>query len=222
MTRLGISFFLFGLINNGALHRSSSAQCTDKRLVLYVIILSAALDLVPPSTPKGIIAFCNIAPSLGAKVAWPYLLKGKIRYTKRLLGCCALAFSGMLVSPFDDSSCPSLTPVSGRCVLRGSPPKVAGDLLCFLRLRCVLAPTCPLPANQPFQALENLHSSSSPPHTPRLLSPVMPWGTLPQEQAQQASSVPSSGGRSGGSVSNSELGSHPSVPQLTFLPTTVY
>lgn len=33
---LGLSFFIFGLINN----------------VLYVIILSAALDLVPPSTPK--------------------------------------------------------------------------------------------------------------------------------------------------------------------------
>ena len=32
--------------------------------VLYVIVLSAALDLVPPSTPKGLVAFCNIAPSL--------------------------------------------------------------------------------------------------------------------------------------------------------------
>ncbi|CEL54904.1 Protein BTN1 OS=Ustilago maydis (strain 521 / FGSC 9021) GN=BTN1 PE=3 SV=1 [Rhizoctonia solani AG-1 IB] len=79
--KLGISFFLFGLMNN----------------VLYVIILSAALDLVPPSTPKGIIAFCNIAPSLIAKVGWPYLLRGKIRYTKRLLSCCALSVSGMLI-----------------------------------------------------------------------------------------------------------------------------
>ncbi|KAG6867096.1 hypothetical protein C0993_006867 [Termitomyces sp. T159_Od127] len=68
--RLGVSFFLFGLINN----------------VLYVIILSAALDLVPPSTPKGIIAFVNIAPALVAKIGWPYLLKGRIRYTKRLIG----------------------------------------------------------------------------------------------------------------------------------------
>lgn len=66
-------------------------------LVLYVIILSAALDLVPASTPKGIIAFCNIAPSLGAKVAWPYLLKGRIRYAKRLTGCCLLSVLGMLV-----------------------------------------------------------------------------------------------------------------------------
>jgi len=65
--------------------------------VLYVIILSAALDLVPPSTPKGIIAFCNIAPALVAKVGWPYFLKGKIRYTKRLIGCCVLSFFGMIV-----------------------------------------------------------------------------------------------------------------------------
>ncbi|ESK92301.1 hypothetical protein Moror_4699 [Moniliophthora roreri MCA 2997] len=87
LRRLGFSFFLFGLINN----------------VLYVIILSAALDLVPPSTPKGIIAFCNIAPALVAKVGWPYFLKGRIRYVKRLVGCCALSSIGMLVVAFFDS-----------------------------------------------------------------------------------------------------------------------
>ncbi|KAJ3561689.1 hypothetical protein NP233_g10045 [Leucocoprinus birnbaumii] len=78
---LAISFFLFGLFNN----------------VLYVIILSAALDLVPPSTPKGIIAFCNIAPALVAKIGWPYLLKGRIRYAKRLIGCCILSMCGMIL-----------------------------------------------------------------------------------------------------------------------------
>ncbi|TFK31683.1 batten's disease protein Cln3 [Crucibulum laeve] len=85
--RLAISFFLFGLINN----------------VLYVIILSAALDLVPPSTPKGIIAFCNIAPALVAKVGWPYILKGRIRYQKRLIGCCGLSVMGMVVVSMFDS-----------------------------------------------------------------------------------------------------------------------
>ncbi|KAH7882994.1 batten's disease protein Cln3 [Phlebopus sp. FC_14] len=84
---LGLSFFLFGLINN----------------VLYVIILSAALDLVPPSTPKGIIAFSNIAPALLAKIGWPYILKGKIRYTRRVVGCCLLSFVGMLVIALRDS-----------------------------------------------------------------------------------------------------------------------
>ncbi|KAJ7777956.1 batten's disease protein Cln3 [Mycena maculata] len=87
MLRLGSSFFLFGLINN----------------VLYVIILSAALDLVPPSTPKGIIAFCNIAPALVAKVGWPYILKGRIRYAKRLTGCCLLSAFGMLIVAFFDT-----------------------------------------------------------------------------------------------------------------------
>ncbi|KAJ7216500.1 batten's disease protein Cln3 [Mycena pura] len=87
LLKLGCSFFLFGLINN----------------VLYVIILSAALDLVPPSTPKGIIAFCNIAPALAAKVGWPYILKGRIRYTKRIIGCCMLSAFGMLIVAFFDS-----------------------------------------------------------------------------------------------------------------------
>ncbi|KAG8957249.1 battenin CLN3 protein [Tulasnella sp. 419] len=80
LIRLGASFFLFGLINN----------------VLYVVILSAALDLVPPATPKGIIAFCNIAPALLAKILWPYLLKGRIRYTRRIIGCCVLSVTGMV------------------------------------------------------------------------------------------------------------------------------
>jgi battenin len=79
--KLGMSFFLFGLINN----------------VLFVIILSAALDLVPPSTPKGIIAFCDIAPALAAKIGWPYILKGRVRYSKRLIGCCLFSISGMIV-----------------------------------------------------------------------------------------------------------------------------
>ncbi|KZV95981.1 batten's disease protein Cln3 [Exidia glandulosa HHB12029] len=90
--KLGASFFVFGLINN----------------VLYVIILSAALDLVPPSTPKGIIAFCNIAPALVAKVGWPYLLKGRIRYMKRLIGCCVLAVLGMVVVAAFDTLLPRL------------------------------------------------------------------------------------------------------------------
>ncbi|EJU01293.1 batten's disease protein Cln3 [Dacryopinax primogenitus] len=79
--RLSLSFWLFGLINN----------------VLYVIILSAALDLVPPSTPKGIIAFANIAPAMVSKVVWPYALKGKIRYAQRVWGCTLLSVGGMII-----------------------------------------------------------------------------------------------------------------------------
>ncbi|KAH9956927.1 batten's disease protein Cln3 [Russula dissimulans] len=90
--RLSLSFFLFGLINN----------------VLYVIILSAALDLVPPSTPKGIIAFWNIAPSIVAKFSWPYLLKGRIRYVRRLIGCCCLSVIGMIVVATSEGLSPRL------------------------------------------------------------------------------------------------------------------
>ncbi|KAI6015043.1 batten's disease protein Cln3 [Pisolithus orientalis] len=85
--KLGLSFFLFGLINN----------------VLYVIILSAALDLVPPSTPKGIIAFCNISPGLIANVGWSYILKGRIKYTRRIVGCSLLSFIGMLAVALHES-----------------------------------------------------------------------------------------------------------------------
>ncbi len=99
---LSVSFFLFGLINNGAPIRPCTYTCDDshKSVVLYVIILSAALDLVPPSTPKGIIAFWNIAPSMFAKFSWPYILKGRIRYMRRLVGCCFLSVMGMIVSRF--------------------------------------------------------------------------------------------------------------------------
>ena len=105
--KLGISFFLFGLINNGeywhdvirfmlsAFSSNIHSDCSSP--VLYVIILSAALDLVPASTPKGLIAFCNIAPSFVAKAAWPYLLKGTIRYHRRVVGCCIMSVLGMIV-----------------------------------------------------------------------------------------------------------------------------
>ena len=56
--RLRWSFFLFGTINNGdsfILYRFTSQKFNFSLIpheVLYVIILSAALDLVPQGTPK--------------------------------------------------------------------------------------------------------------------------------------------------------------------------
>ncbi|KAF5384288.1 hypothetical protein D9615_003218 [Tricholomella constricta] len=117
--KLGLSFFLFGLINN----------------VLYVIILSAALDLVPPSTPKGIIAFCNIAPALVAKVGWPYLLKGRIRYVKRLTGCCLLSSFGMIVVAASESLFMRLVGISLASFSSG-----LGELT-FLQLSTTYAPS---------------------------------------------------------------------------------
>jgi battenin len=77
--RLAASFFLFGVLNN----------------ILYVIILSAALDLVPASTPKGLVAFFNIFPSLIAKLSWPYITSGAVRYKRRILVCTAASWTGI-------------------------------------------------------------------------------------------------------------------------------
>jgi hypothetical protein len=44
---------------------STASQTTiTHSSVLYVIILSAAMDLVPATTPKGLVAFFNIFPAL--------------------------------------------------------------------------------------------------------------------------------------------------------------
>lgn len=80
--RLNTAFFLFGLLNNS----------------LYVVILTAALELLPQGVPTGLVSFTNIFPALIAKAVWPYLLKGKVRYTKRVWSCAALSFVGMIVS----------------------------------------------------------------------------------------------------------------------------
>ncbi|SCV72400.1 BQ2448_3937 [Microbotryum intermedium] len=78
--RFGASFFCFGLLNN----------------VLYVVILSAALDLVgKATTPKGLILFVNIAPALAVKVGWPYF--GEAQYDRRILSCSAISFFGIII-----------------------------------------------------------------------------------------------------------------------------
>ncbi|PWY97749.1 CLN3-domain-containing protein [Testicularia cyperi] len=78
--RLNVAFFLFGLLNNS----------------LYVVILTAALELLPQGVPTGLVSFANIFPALIAKAVWPYLLKGTVRYTKRVWSCAIISFVGML------------------------------------------------------------------------------------------------------------------------------
>ncbi|EDR10343.1 uncharacterized protein LACBIDRAFT_317134 [Laccaria bicolor S238N-H82] len=55
-----------------------------------------------PAQPSPLSQIHNIARDklprlLAAKVGWPYILKGRIRYTKRLIGCCILSSAGMLI-----------------------------------------------------------------------------------------------------------------------------
>ncbi|EPQ28143.1 uncharacterized protein PFL1_04470 [Pseudozyma flocculosa PF-1] len=79
--RLNAAFFLFGLLNNS----------------LYVVILTAALELLPQGVPTGLVSLANILPALVAKAVWPYVLKGTVRYTKRIWACAGLSFVGMMV-----------------------------------------------------------------------------------------------------------------------------
>ncbi|RXK38191.1 protein BTN1 [Tremella mesenterica] len=94
--RLFISFASFGLLNN----------------VLYVIILSAALDLVPPSTPKGVVAFFNIFPAVLAKTVFPLWSKGQIRYTTRVAFCAATSWLGIVIVALSSSVPPRLLGIS--------------------------------------------------------------------------------------------------------------
>ncbi|EWC47633.1 hypothetical protein DRE_03253 [Drechslerella stenobrocha 248] len=81
-----VAFWLFGLINN----------------VLYVIILSAALDLVGPDVPKGVVLLFDVMPSFLTKLAGPYFIH-LISYRVRIISFFLIATCGMLVVAFGDS-----------------------------------------------------------------------------------------------------------------------
>lgn len=79
--RFSLAFFLLGLLNNA----------------LYVVILTSALELLPQGVPTGLVALANIGPALIAKAIWPYALRGKVRYARRVWACTALSTAGILV-----------------------------------------------------------------------------------------------------------------------------
>ncbi|CDR43405.1 CYFA0S12e00166g1_1 [Cyberlindnera fabianii] len=72
------SFWLFGLLNN----------------VLYVVILSAAVDLVGPLVPKATVLLADILPSFTIKVTAPFFIH-RIAYPHRICGLIALSLTGM-------------------------------------------------------------------------------------------------------------------------------
>jgi battenin len=75
-----VSNKLAGLINN----------------VLYVIILSAALDLVGPDIPKGIVLLADVMPSFITKLIAPYFIH-KIPYRVRIIIFVILSSGGMVL-----------------------------------------------------------------------------------------------------------------------------
>lgn len=78
--RVFFSFLLFGLINN----------------ILYVVILSAAIDLVGSSTPKGVVLLADIIPAFLVKVVAPFVIH-LVTYRLRLWCLVALSVVGMLI-----------------------------------------------------------------------------------------------------------------------------
>ncbi|KAJ9608119.1 battenin CLN3 protein [Cladophialophora chaetospira] len=64
--------------------------------VLYVIILSAALDLVGPNVPKGVVLLADVIPSFGVKLCAPYFIH-VVPYSVRILVFVALSATGMLL-----------------------------------------------------------------------------------------------------------------------------
>ncbi|PLB41643.1 battenin family protein [Aspergillus candidus] len=103
--RVFIAFWLFGVINN----------------VLYVIILAAALDLVGPQVPKGVVLLADIVPGFTMKLVAPYFIH-VVPYSVRTILFVVISAMGMLLV--------ALTPeyVEGQSIA----PKMAGIVLASL------------------------------------------------------------------------------------------
>ncbi|CDO57392.1 similar to Saccharomyces cerevisiae YJL059W YHC3 Vacuolar membrane protein involved in the ATP-dependent transport of arginine into the vacuole and possibly in balancing ion homeostasis [Geotrichum candidum] len=81
-----IAFWLFGLINN----------------VLYVVNLSAAIDLVGPLVPKATVLLADVMPSFLIKLCAPFFVH-VIPYNVRISIFVVLSFLGMTVVALSDS-----------------------------------------------------------------------------------------------------------------------
>jgi len=64
--------------------------------VIYVIILSAALDLVGPTIPKGLVLLADVLPSFLVKLVAPYYIH-VVPYSMRTVGCVLISFAGMAI-----------------------------------------------------------------------------------------------------------------------------
>ena len=64
--------------------------------MLYVIILSAALDLVGPNVPKGVVLLADVLPSFLTKLIAPYFIH-VVPYSQRIWCLVTLSTMGMLL-----------------------------------------------------------------------------------------------------------------------------
>ncbi|ODV97058.1 hypothetical protein PACTADRAFT_1640 [Pachysolen tannophilus NRRL Y-2460] len=81
------AFWIFGLLNN----------------VLYVVILSAAIDLVGALVPKATVLLADVLPSLLVKIAAPFFIQ-LIPYNYKITVIVALDILGMLTIVYSDNT----------------------------------------------------------------------------------------------------------------------
>ncbi|KAM0719682.1 hypothetical protein Q7P37_003813 [Cladosporium fusiforme] len=84
---VAVAFWLFGLINN----------------ILYVILLTAALDLVGPDIPKGTVLLADVIPSVAVKLTAPYYIH-VVPYSIRIWLFSAISACGMLLVGFSSTA----------------------------------------------------------------------------------------------------------------------
>lgn len=75
-----IFFWIFGLINN----------------VLYVVILSAAADIVGPKLPKSLVLLADIMPAFIIKLIAPFFMH-RLSYSRRIVSLIVLSCVGMFL-----------------------------------------------------------------------------------------------------------------------------
>jgi len=76
--------------------------------LLYVIILSAALDLVGPNVPKGVVLLADVVPSFFVKLIAPYFIEA-VPYASRVITFALLSTGGMLIIALTSSEQDSST-----------------------------------------------------------------------------------------------------------------
>lgn len=96
--RVCTAFWLFG-ISSPSCPQPAECLTTIPGLinnVLYVIILSAALDLVGPSVPKSVVLLADVIPSFLMKLVAPYFIH-VVPYSIRIILFAAISSWGMLL-----------------------------------------------------------------------------------------------------------------------------
>ncbi|KAF9111595.1 battenin CLN3 protein [Mortierella sp. AM989] len=70
--------------------------------LIYVVILSAAVDLVGAEVPKGVVLLADITPSLLVKMFAPYYVH-KVPYPIRVVFCASLSFCAVVLIAMADT-----------------------------------------------------------------------------------------------------------------------